>query len=106
MLGSRLAGYSKMVGDPKKPFNEKATGKEAPQHIRDKDNTAREFKPRGVEYTRPNLAPSGMSGIRRNLPTPSHEKAKDEFKVTGPGDLKREFKPIASDRDKDHGWER
>lgn len=54
-----------MANNTKDPFNNVAKGE--PKN-RDKDNAAPEFKPRGVELPRRNLAPAGMSGIKRNLP--------------------------------------
>jgi hypothetical protein len=75
--------------------------------IRDQDNADRRISPpRFAPHSEKNRAPRGMSGIKRDLPTPKEEKAKDAFKLGGPGDLKREFQPIARGKHKDRGHER
>jgi hypothetical protein len=86
---------------------EELDAQKQPTPIRDKDNADKRinpprFAPRGEK----NRAPRGMSGIKRDLPTPKEQKAKDGFKLGGPGDLKREFQPIARGKDKDRGHER
>ncbi|WP_026480540.1 hypothetical protein [Ahrensia sp. 13_GOM-1096m] len=75
--------------------------------IRDKDNADKRISPpRFAPHGERNRAPRGMSGIKRDMPTPEDQKAKDGFKLGGPGDLKREFHPIARGKDKDRGHER
>lgn len=54
-----------MADNPKDPFNDGANNEPT---VRNEDNVAPELKPRGVVLPRYNLAPSGMSGITRNVP--------------------------------------
>lgn len=102
-----------MTDRPKKPFDEAVKNiqpqsePEKPVKIRDKDNVGPAPKPPSFgSVNRNNAAPRGAVGIKRDLPTPDHQKAKEEFTLTGPGDLTREFKPIARSKSKDHGRER
>lgn len=71
---------------------------------RDKDNADKRIPPPryvmgGGEINR---APHGASGTRRNLPTPEHQKARQDFDSAKPDSLKREFQPIARGQDKGH----
>lgn len=62
--------------------------------------------PRHAKANHPTMAPPGMVGTKRGLPTPKHERADDGTRLTGPGDLSREFKPIARGIGKDRGHDR
>ncbi len=85
---------------PAKPFNLGAKGAEkTPQVTRDKDNAQPRVKP--PEQARkpgPRLAPPGMSGTKRNLPTKAQvtRQVPKRFSLGQPGELKKEFKPIVS----------
>lgn len=103
-----------MTDHPKTPF-EKAvhhlpTNKDKPQphtakHIRDKDNAKPDLKPKFSNHPAQNLAPKGAKGIKRNLSPSVDKQSKGGFTLNGPGDLTREFVPIARG-DKGHGHER
>lgn len=73
---------------------------------RHRDNVEMRLEPKQHRNDHPALAPPGMSGTRRNLPTPAREKAERKVVIEGPGDLARTFKPIARGIDKDRGPER
>ena len=105
-----MAGKSNMVERSKKPFTLAAQPQKEVKNIRDKDNAGLEpAAPRWAQHPRPNIAPPGMSGIKRNMPVPQTARTnkaprwlKHEF-----GDKARKFKPIVpKSRDKDHGHER
>lgn len=87
---------------PKKPFTLAANPDQELETIRDKDNAAPELPaPSSARSSRPNLAPPGMSGIKRNLPSPAPQKAED--KLPNPSDLTKAFMPLARlQKDKDH----
>lgn len=76
--------------------------------IRDKDNADKRIRPPSfAPHGEINRAPAGMSGMRRNLPVPDKAKVDKGFKIDGPGELKREFKPLVRGLpDKDHGRDR
>lgn len=103
-----------MTDRPKTPF-EKAVhhlpnNKDHPQpnttkHIRDKDNAGPDLKPDFSRYPARNLAPKGAMGIKRNLLSPIEPQKHGAFTLNGPGDLTREFVPLARD-DKDRGRDR
>ncbi len=101
-----------MVDNPKRPFRDASLGippqteSKVPDPIRDKDNTSFVHKPPswGIAGTARH-APRGATGTKRDLPTPKDQKS-GRFEFKEAGDLKREFKPIASGHDKDRGWER
>ena len=83
-----------MTDSPRKPFN---LGAKPPE--RDKDNA--DFRHPPPNYSRkppPNLAPPGMSGIKRNQPSKNdgHEPEKPRFALGERGKLKKIFQPIAS----------
>ena len=103
-----------MVDHPKNPFNDAVQNKEVKQNKglsqeeslrlnpeRKKDNADRRLEPRLIPNGADGRAPRGFKGTKRGLPTPEHQKAKDGFKLTMPGDLKREFKSIARGQSKD-----
>ncbi|MCV6576792.1 MAG: hypothetical protein OIF58_13760 [Cohaesibacter sp.] len=101
-----------MVDDAKTPFRDASLGippKEEvkePDAIRDKDNADRRISPPSYSPSgEKNRAPKGMSGVKRDLPSPEKQKAK-RFDIREPGSLKREFKSIAKGQSKDRGWER
>lgn len=75
--------------------------------IRDKDNA--DLKPQPPSWSRspqPNLAPAGMAGIKRNLPSSTKEQpARPRFALRDQSNLKKEFKPIAT-KTKEHDHER
>jgi hypothetical protein len=75
--------------------------------LRDKDNADKRITPpRFAPHGELNRAPRGMSGIKRDLPTPEHQKSKEPYSLTNPGDLSRAFQSIARGKDKDHGRDR
>ena len=86
-------------------FVRKSAEVEAP--IRDKDNA--DLKPQPPSWSRsppPNLAPPGMTGIKRNLPSSAKEQpARPRFALGDKSKLKEEFKPIAP-KTKEHDHER
>ena len=101
-----------MVDDAKKPFRDASHGippkeeTKEPDTIRDKDNADKRISPpRLTPFGERNRALKGMSGVKRDLPSPEKQKAK-RFDIREPGSLKREFKPIARGQSKDRGWER
>lgn len=81
--------------------------------IRDKDNAQPRVKPPALARTpQPNLAPSGMVGIRvpltkvvaKIVPVAEPAKAPKKFSLDYKGDLTRIFKPLAAKSpDKDRG---
>lgn len=82
-----------MVEHPKKPFAHAVDREQKLENIRDKDNTSpRPNPPRAVKQSHPKLAPLGMLGIKRNLPSPAEQKQDQEL-IKG-GDLTRIFKPL------------
>lgn len=82
-----------MVEYPKKPFALAADSEQSLKNIRDKDNTSpHPNPPRAVKQSHPKLAPLGMLGIKRNLPSPAQQKQDQE--LIKRGDLTRTFKPL------------
>lgn len=94
-----------MTERPKKPFSLAANPNQELENIRDKDNAAPEIPaPRIARLSRPNLAPPGMSGIKRNLPSPAPAPLKQDKELFKVGDLTRAFKPLVqtkADKDRD-----
>lgn len=90
----------------------RTTNPAQPEHLRERDNAAPTHKPRSwMIRPAPNLAPTGMSGIRKNLPT-HHQRSwqadtPTAFAIGNKGHLAKSFKPIV-----EHGhnteieWER
>lgn len=92
-----------MAEHPKKPFTLAADREQKLENIRDKDNTSlRPNPPRAVKQSHPKLAPFGMLGIKRNLPSPAEQKqGKEPFKQD---DLAKTFTPLVrteADKDRD-----
>lgn len=86
-----------MAEHPKKPFTLAANPDQKLENIRDKDNTSlRPNPPRAVKQSHPKLAPSGMLGIKRNLPATSRAKQENLLKE---GDLKRTFTSLVRTKD-------
>ncbi|OWU66734.1 hypothetical protein [Phaeobacter sp. 22II1-1F12B] len=95
-----------MTDKPQKiSFVRKIAQAEAP--IRDKDNADLKSKPPSWSRSpAPNLAPPGMTGIKRNLPSSANEQsARPRFVFGDKSKLKKEFKPIAT-KAKGHDHER
>lgn len=95
---------------PKWPFALAHDGKTSPEKpdkepaIRDKDNAQLRLDPPNKESApRLDIAPAGAVGVKRNLQTPAHQKAK-RFDVK-PGAATKDFKspsrPKGPDRDFD-----
>lgn len=105
-----------MADHPYKPFNDAVAGKvpnkdkqqtHEAKHIRDKDNAAHTPPPpRFALGATTRQAPRGAKGIKRDLKVSNDNEQDQGFKLSGPGDLKREFKPFARNHKKDHGIER
>ncbi len=82
-----------MAEHPKKPFTLAANPEQESENIRDKDNgDPKPPPPRIVKFPRRNLAPSGMQGIKRGLPSPASQKATKEPPKAG--DLTKSFTPL------------
>ncbi len=82
-----------MAKHPKKPFTLAANPEQELENIRDKDNgDPKPPPPRIVKFPRRNLAPSGMQGIKRGLPSPASQKATKEPPKAG--DLTKSFTPL------------
>lgn len=90
----------------KKPFTLAANPEQELENIRDKDNgDPKPPPPRIVKFPRRNLAPSGMQGIKRGLPSPASQKTEKEPPKSG--DLTRAFTPLVrSQQDKDRDIDR
>lgn len=67
-----------MAEHPKKPFSLATKPEKDLENIRDKDNAQPQAKPAWAQKPRPNLAPSGMSGIKRGLRSPAPPKPDKE----------------------------
>ena len=78
-----------MVTRPRKPFSLSARPESEQEKIRDKDNAEPPFKPDWADKPRWNLAPPGMAGIRRGLP--SAQPRNPEKQPVKSGDLTRCF---------------
>lgn len=86
-----------------KPVKVKLQSIEDLNPLRDKDNAAPQMKPSFADQPRPNLAPSGSVGMKRDMPVPEHQKAK-RFDIKKPDALKKEFKRLvepSKDRSRD-----
>lgn len=86
-------------------FVRKSAQAEAP--IRDRDNADQKPPPPSWSRSPPaNLAPKGMAGIKRNLPSPTKDQsARPRFALGDQIKLKKEFKPIAA-KTKEHDRDR
>lgn len=103
-----------MTDHPYKPFNDAVKNIKPEQKdkkpnidkIRDKDNAAPQLKPGFSSQPAKNTAPPGHKGIERNLPTPEHQKAKEDRTIQK-GSAKRDFKSIVTKtQNKDRGFDR
>lgn len=96
-----------MATPPRKPFNLQAEPKT--ETLRDKDNAALTPKaPSWAQRPAPNLAPPGMGGIKRGLPSPEAGQPKPprtRFALGEKSKLARDFQPLAKPG-KDRGHER
>lgn len=95
-----------MTTSPRTPFNLSADPDK--DQLRDKDNANPELKPKLSESKpRPNLAPSGMSGIKQGLPSNSAPEKGKRFSIKQSGDLSKKFNSIApKSPKKGPDWER
>lgn len=93
-----------MTDRPKSPFNLSANPKH--QDIADRSNTDRRHEPKHDKPRTPSLAPSGMIGVKRGLPSPEQSKsARPRFELGKSGEIKREFNRVVS-KDQDHSRDR
>jgi hypothetical protein len=96
------------MATPKNPFDLNANPDQ--QKLRDKDNAdLRHPPPKQSRKPAPNLAPFGMKGIKRGLPSDERHKApsKPRFELGEKGKLSKVFKPLAPPgKDKGHGHDR
>lgn len=94
-----------MIERPKKPFSLRAKPEDDLENLRDKDNAQPQVKPAWAQKPRPNLAPSGMSGIKRGLPSPAPRKPDKGWSKAD--DLTRTFTPLVSpQKDKERDIDR
>jgi hypothetical protein len=91
---------------PSKPFN-RCADPDCDQ-IRDKDNAKPKLQPKHLRIKpAPNLAPSGMSGIKQGLPSNSSQEKGKRFSIKQSGDLSKKFNSIApKSPKKGPDWER
>ncbi len=92
---------------PTKPFNLHADPDQ--DKIRDKDNVSPKLQPTHLPIKpAPNLAPAGMAGIKRGLPSNADQsKRAKRFTINKKGELSKKFKSIApKSPDRGRGWER
>ena len=91
---------------PSKPFNIHAEPDR--DQIRDKDNAKPKLQPKHLPIKpAPNLAPSGMSGIKLGLPSKSAQDSGKRFSIKQSGDLPKKFNSIApKSPNKGPNWKR
>ena len=84
-----------MTEHPKKPFTLHADPNKAP--IRDKENVHPEHRMKlGQSAPRPNLAPAGAVGTKRNLPSPQPAQiSAKRFALGKPNQAAKDFKFVA-----------
>lgn len=92
-----------MTDRPKSPFNLSANPKQ--QDIADRSNIDRRHEPKQDKPRTPSLAPSGMIGVKRGLPSQEQsQSARPRFELGKSGEIKREFNRVVSkdiDRSRD-----
>ncbi len=92
-----------MTDRPKSPFNLSANPKQ--QDIADRSNTDRRHEPKQDKPRTPSLAPGGMIGIKRGLPSPEQSKsARPRFELGKSGEMTKAFNRVVSkDIDRSRG---
>lgn len=84
-----------MTDRPKSPFNLSANPKH--QDIADRSNTDRRHEPKQDKPRTPGLAPGGMIGVKRGLPSKEQaQSARPRFELGKSGDMKEEFNRVVS----------
>ncbi|NVK47630.1 MAG: hypothetical protein HWE33_15145 [Rhodobacteraceae bacterium] len=93
-----------MTDRPKSPFNLSANPKQ--QDIADRGNTNRRHEPKQDRPRAPGLAPGGMIGVKRGLPSPEQsQSARPRFELGKSGEMKKTFNSVVS-KDQDRTRDR